>query len=201
MPRIFSTISCGRCAPAEDLRTGFACRQCVDHAAQRTGSEYVRLGREDAGGTNDGGAGCVGHARCRGGVNIGHQQLRPCLVQHLHECDANVTDALNGDRAVGQWPMQPSVGGKLHRKKDPPRAVHGDGSPPTPVTRRPGPYVFAPAPCLGGRTDVLCRDVLPIRRRCLVSVSSSYDAEGPKDAKGRIWFDHPDGDKLACAGI
>ena len=121
MPRIFSTISCGRCAPAEDLRTGFACRQCVDHAAQRTGSEYVRLGREDAGGTNDGGAGCVGHARCRGGVNIGHQQLRPCLVQHLHECDANVTDALNGDRAVGQWPMQPSVGGKLHRKKDPPR--------------------------------------------------------------------------------
>ena len=164
MPRIFSTISCGRCAPAEDLRTGFACRQCVDHAAQRTGSEYVRLGREDAGG-------------------------------------ANVTDALNGDRAVGQWTMQPSVGGKLHRKKDPPRAVHGDGSPPTPVTRRPGPYVFAPAPCLGGRTDVLCRDVLPIRRRCLVPVSSFYDVEGPKDAKDRIWFDHPDGNELVCAGI
>lgn len=38
-------------------------------------------------------------------------------------------------------------------------------------------------------------------RRCLVPVSSFYDAEGPKDAKGRIWFDHPDGDELVCAGI
>ena len=54
---------------------------------------------------------------------------------------------------------------------------------------------------LGGRTDVLCRDVLPIRRRRLVPVSSFYDAEGPKDAKGRIWFDHPDGDKPVCAGM
>ena len=108
-------------SPADDLRRQFARRHFVDHAAQRTGSEYIRLGREDAGGTNDGGAGCDGHARCRGGVDIGHQQLRPCLVQHLRECGAKVTDALNGDRAVGQWPMQPSVGGKLHRKKAPPR--------------------------------------------------------------------------------
>ena len=198
MPRIFSIISCGRCAPADDLRPEFARRHFVDHAAQRTGSEYVRLGREDAGGTNDGGAGCVGHARCRGGVDIGHQQLRPCLVQHLRECGANVTDALNGDRAVGQWPMQPS------KERPPARSMAMDRRRrhqlPA-VTRRHGPYVFAPAPCLGGRTDVLCRDVLPIRHRCLVPVSSFYDAEGPKDAKDRIWFDHPDGNELVCAGI
>jgi len=51
-------------------------------------------------------------------------------VQHLRECDANVTHASNGDRAVGQWPMQPSVAASSIEGKTP-RAVHGDGSPPT----------------------------------------------------------------------